>query len=75
MRSLYILEIKPLSEVSMANMFSHIVGFLIATFKMLSYTSYFYTPMLIFINIVLNFIKDIGYVLCLLHCLADSMFQ
>ena len=26
--SLYILEIRPLSEVSLANMFSHIVGFL-----------------------------------------------
>ena len=26
MSSLYILEIKPLSEVSLANMFSHIVG-------------------------------------------------
>ena len=26
MRSLYILEIKPLSEVSLANMFSHMVG-------------------------------------------------
>ena len=26
MNSLYILEIKPLSEVSLANMFSHIVG-------------------------------------------------
>ena len=26
--SLYILEIKPLSEVSLANMFSHMVGFL-----------------------------------------------
>ena len=26
MRSLYILEIKTLSEVSMANMFSHVVG-------------------------------------------------
>ena len=26
MSSLYILEIKPLSEVSLANMFSHMVG-------------------------------------------------
>ena len=26
MSSLYILEVKPLSEVSLANMFSHIVG-------------------------------------------------
>ena len=29
MSSLYILEIKPLSEVSLANMFSHIVGSLL----------------------------------------------
>ena len=28
MSSLYILEIKPLSEVSLANMFSHTVGYL-----------------------------------------------
>ena len=28
MSSLYILEIRPLSEVSLANMFSHTVGFL-----------------------------------------------
>ena len=28
MSSLYILEIKPLSEVSLANIFSHMVGFL-----------------------------------------------
>ena len=28
MNPLYILEIKPLSEVSLANMFSHMVGFL-----------------------------------------------
>ena len=28
MSSLYILEITPLSEISMVNMFSHVVGFL-----------------------------------------------
>ena len=43
MSSLYILEIRPLSEVSLANMFSHIVGsfFILMLFSLAMYTATF----------------------------------
>ena len=42
MSSLYILEIKPLSEVSLANMFSHTVGSLFILIVFFSYAEAFY---------------------------------
>ena len=42
MSSLYILEIRPLSEVSLANMFSHTVGSLFILIVFFSYAEAFY---------------------------------